>query len=68
MKKRICFLLAGVMILSLTACSGDEEPEETPEQQRISRISILSHYMIPTPKRYRRPDNIPFGEKGSPFI
>lgn len=49
MKKRICFLLAGVMILSLTACSGDEEPE----QQRISRISILSHYMIPTPKRYR---------------
>lgn len=33
MKKRICFLLAGVMILSLTACSGDEEPEETPEDQ-----------------------------------
>ena len=71
MKKGICFLLAGAMILSQTACSGgktsqpdtqpdstsetetittndnslntnDEEPEETPEQQRISKISILS--------------------------
>ena len=35
MKKRICFLLAGVMILSLTACSGDEEPEETSESTEI---------------------------------
>ena len=35
MKKRICFLLAGVMILSLTACSGDEEPEDQSEKETI---------------------------------
>ena len=57
MKKLIAFMLAALMLLSLCACGGQEEPKPSEDQAQTQEITVtdmIGRQITVTPGSYKR--------------